>query len=115
MKDVIAEFRQLNRPYFNAYGLSMGYIRDLGLKVGFIQTNFWGDDGQLCLGLMKYGKVKQVRSNKARVWTGPRTLQRDGDLKAAVMVRIKKEFGRFLNNFNSKLPDDAVQESKGKN
>lgn len=114
MKDVIAEFRQLNRPYFNAYGLSMGYIKDLGLKVGFIQTNFWGDDGQLCLGLMKYGKVKQVRSNRARVWTGPRTLQRDGDLKAAILVRIKKEFGRFFNNFNSKLPKDAVQDSKGK-
>jgi len=115
MKDVIAEFRQLNRPYYNAYGLSMGYIRDLGLKVGFIETNFWGDDGQLCLGLMKYGKVKQVRSNKARVWTGPRTLQRDGDLQTAIIKRLKKEFGRFFNNFNSKLPDDAVQDSKGRN
>lgn len=114
MKDAIAEVRQLNRPYFNAYGLSMGYIRDLGLKVGFIETNFWGDDGQLCLGLMKYGMVKQVRSNKARVWTGPRTLQRDGDLKSAIMVRIKKECGRFLNNFNSKLPNDAVQKSKSR-
>lgn len=115
MKDVIAEVRQLNRPYYNAYGLSMGYIRDLGLRVGFIQTNFWGDDGQLCLGLMKFGKVKQVRKNKARVWTGPRTLQRDGDLKSAIIVRIKKEIGRFFNNFNSKLPEDAVQKSKSTN
>ncbi|TSJ40749.1 glycosyltransferase [Mucilaginibacter corticis] len=114
LKDVIAEFRQLNRPYFNAYGLSMGYVRELGLKVGFIETSFWGDDGQLCLGLMKYGKVKQVRSNKARVWTGPRTLQRDGSLDKAFAVRLKKEFNRFFKNFNSKLPDDAVHESKAK-
>jgi glycosyltransferase involved in cell wall biosynthesis len=114
MKDIIAEFRQLNRPYYNAYGLSMGYIKELGLKVGFIETNFWGDDGQLCLGLMKYGVVKQVRSNKARVWTGPRTLQRDGDLKNAILVRIKKECGRFFKNFNSKLPEDAVQKSKSR-
>ena len=112
MKDIIAEFRQINRPYFNAYGLSMGYVRELGLKVGFIETNFWGDDGQLCLGLMKYGKVKQVRNNDARVWTGPRTLQRDGNLSSAIAVRLKKEFGRFFKNFNSKLPENAVHESK---
>jgi glycosyltransferase involved in cell wall biosynthesis len=114
MKDVIAEVRQINRPYYNAYGLSMGYIRELGLKVGFIETNFWGDDGQLCLGLMKYGLVRQVRKNKARVWTGPRTLQRDGDLKTAIIVRLKKEFGRFFKNFNSKLPKDSIQRSKGR-
>lgn len=114
MKDVISEFRQLNRPYFNAYGLSMGYVKDLGLKVGFIETSFWGDDGQLCLGLMEYGKVKQVRSNKARVWTGPRTLQRDGTLSQAFSNRIKKELKRFFRNFNSKLPEDAVHESKAK-
>ncbi|MBB5436376.1 glycosyltransferase involved in cell wall biosynthesis [Pedobacter sp. AK017] len=112
MKDVITEFRQLNRPYFNAYGLSMGYVHELGLKVGFIETNFWGDDGQLCLGLMKYGKVRQVRSNKARVWTGPRTLQRDGNLSKAFLVRIKKELKRFFRNFDSKLPEDATHESK---
>ncbi|WEK21207.1 MAG: glycosyltransferase family 2 protein [Candidatus Pedobacter colombiensis] len=112
MKDIISEFRQLNRPYFNAYGLSMGYVKELGLKIGFIETNFWGDDGQLCLGLMKYGKIKQVRSNKARVWTGPRTLQRDGSLSNAFSVRIKKELKRFFKNFNSKLPEDAIHESK---
>lgn len=112
MKDIISEFRQINRPYFNAYGLSMGYVKDLGLKVGFIETNFWGDDGQLCLGLMKYGKVKQVRSNKARVWTGPRTLQRDGNLSQAIWVRVSKELKRFFRNFNSKLPEDAFHESK---
>lgn len=112
MKDVITEFRQLNRPYFNAYGLSMGYIKELGLKIGFIETNFWGDDGQMCMSLMEYGKVKQVRSNKARVWTGPRTLQRDGNLSTALFNRVKKESKRFFKNFNSKLPEDAFHESK---
>ena len=110
MKDVISEVRQLNRPYYNAYGISMGYIRELGLKVGFINDNFWGDDGQLCLGLMKYGKIKQVRSNEARAWTGIRTLQRDGDtFTKVIMVRINKERKRFLANFHSKLPDDGYK------
>jgi len=115
LKDIISEFRQINRPYFNAYGLSMGYIRELGLKVGFIETNFWGDDGQLCMGLMKYGNIRQVRSNKARVWTGPRTLQRDGNLTDAFVARIRKESKRFFGNFNAKLPEDAVHESKKSN
>lgn len=110
MKDVIAEIRQLNRPYFNAYGLSMGYIKEYGLEVGFINDNFWGDDGQLCLGLMKYGKIRQVRSNKARAWTGIRTLQRDGNTFTKVlMTRINKESKRFFNNFNSRLPKDTYQ------
>jgi glycosyltransferase involved in cell wall biosynthesis len=112
MKDAISEFRQINRPYFNAYGLSMGYVRDLGVKIGFINDNFWGDDGQLCLGLMKYGKIRQVRSNKARVWTGPRTLQRGGhNFNQALTSRITKELKRFFKNFNSKLPDDAVKKT----
>lgn len=112
MKDAIAEFRQLKRPYFNAYGISMGYIKELGIKVGFIQDNFWGDDGQLCLNLMKYGKVKQVRSNKARAWTGTRTLQRDGkSFSQALIARISKEMKRFLSNFNSKLPEDAYKKT----
>jgi glycosyltransferase involved in cell wall biosynthesis len=112
MKDVIAEFRQIKRPYFNAYGLSMGYIKEYGLKVGFINDNFWGDDGQLCLGLMEYGKVRQVRSNKARAWTGVRTLQRNGhSFSQALTSRISKEAKRFFNNFNSKLPDDTYKKS----
>lgn len=105
LKDTISEFRHLNKPYFNAYGISMGYVRELGLKVGFIVTNFWGDDGQLCLGLMEYGKVRQVRSNRARPWTGVRSLERDGTFTQALLLRLKKETKRFFKNFESTLPD----------
>lgn len=105
MKDVIAEFRHLNQPYLNTYGISMGYIKEFGLKVGFIRTKFWGDDGQLALGLLDYGVIKQVRSNKARAWTGPRSLQRDGNLTDALKVRLVKEFKRFFGNFKSHSPE----------
>ena len=109
MKDVISEFRQINRPYLNTFGISMGYITELGLKVGFVEYNFRGEDGQLCLGLMKYGKIKQVRNNKARAWTGARTLKQD---KNIILVRVTKELKRFFDNFHSKLPPDAVKKSK---
>lgn len=112
LKDLISEIRQLKRPYFNAYGLSMGYITELGQKIGFINDNFWGDDGQLCMNLMQYGKIRQVRANKARAWTGIRTLQRDGKTFTKVlMTRINKELNRFGNHFNSKLPKDNYKRS----
>ncbi len=105
MKDIIAEFRHINQPYLNTYGISMGYIREYGLKVGFIKTRFWGDDGQLALGLLDYGIIKQVRSNKARAWTGPRSLQRDGTLFQALKLRLSKEVKRFLANFKTHSPE----------
>ena len=105
MKDIIAEFRHLNQPYLNAYGISMGYVKEFGLKVGFIRTKFWGDDGQLALGLLDYGKIKQVRSNNARAWTGPRSLQRDGNLLQALRLRLTKELKRFTANFKSHSPE----------
>ncbi len=106
LKDVIAEFRHIKRPYFNAYGLSMGFIKKYGLEVGFVRSGFWGDDGKLCLELMKYGKIKQVRSNRARAWTSPRTLQRDGGFGKALTGRLFKELKRFTFNLHSQWPED---------
>lgn len=104
MKDVIGEFRHINQPYLNTYGISMGYVKEFGLKVGFIKTKFWGDDGQLALGLLDYGKIKQVRSYKARAWTGPRSLQRDGTINQALRTRFVKESKRFFANFKKHSP-----------
>ncbi len=107
MKDVISEVRHIKRPYFNAYGLSMGYVKEYGLKIGFIKINRRGEDGQLCLDMMPYGKIRQVRSGKARAWTGIRTLQKDGTFFTALSVRLRKELKRFFNNFHSRLPSKA--------
>ncbi len=104
MKDIISEVRHIHRPYFNAYGISMGYVKEYGLKVGFIKTKFWGDDGKLCLDLMAYGKIKQVKAAKARAWTGTRTLQRSGSFAEATLERIKKELNRLAGNFRSEVP-----------
>lgn len=105
MKDIIAEYRSINRPYLNAYGMSMGYIKELGLKEGIIQANLRGYDGRLCYSLMKYGKVKQVRSAKARVWTPPRTLKLDGTIFQAFVNRFRKEMNRFFYNLHSQPPE----------
>ncbi|EDM38235.1 glycosyltransferase involved in cell wall biogenesis [Pedobacter sp. BAL39] len=99
LKDMMAEVRHFKQPYFNTFGISMGYVKELGLKIGFIRENRRGEDGQLCLDLMKYGRIRQVRSNKARAWTGARTLSKDGSFYNIIMSRIKVEFKRFKYNF----------------
>ena len=103
LKNIFAEIRHLNKPFFNTYGLSMGYVKEYGLKVGFPMNNLRLDDGSLTLDLMKFGKIKQVRSSKATVWTGPRTLQKDGTLFQALKNRFTKEFKRFFSYFSKEI------------
>ncbi len=99
LKDFIAELRHLKRPYLNAYGISMGYVKEAGLKAGFIQHNTWGDDGRIAFDMMKYGEIKQVKSSEARVWTSYRSLLRDGSLSKAFFTRIFKEVLRITDYF----------------
>jgi glycosyltransferase involved in cell wall biosynthesis len=103
MKDLAAGLRHLKRPYLNAYGMSMGFVRKYGLKAGFVMHKIRGEDGRMCFDLMQYGKVKQVSSAKARVWTRPRTLKLDGSFANALYKRCKKEVKR-LHTFLTPLP-----------
>ncbi|MNL17192.1 Poly-beta-1,6-N-acetyl-D-glucosamine synthase [compost metagenome] len=102
MKDIAARIRHAKQPYFNTFGISMGYLKEYGLKIGFISVNRRGEDGQLCMDLMQYGKIKQVKSDKARVWTGVRTLQQDGSLVKVFSNRVAAELRRFKYNFISR-------------
>lgn len=103
LKDGIAEVRHVKRPFLNSYGMSMGFIKEYGLKEGFYNNNSRGEDGRMCYDLMKYGKVKQVRSGKSRVWTGPRTLKKDGSLAQSFKIRILKEIKRFSIYFSKRM------------
>ena len=107
LKDAIAEIRHLKRPYLNAYGMSMGYVRELGLKVGFVDHNIRGEDGRMCFDLMFFGKVKQVKTASARVWTAPRTLQQEGGLLQVLFNRLKKEGRRFTSLLSPLAPHDT--------
>ncbi len=107
LKDLIAEFRHFKRPYLNAYGISMGYLREPALKIGYVMHKIRGEDGRLCFDLMQYGSVRQVKSSKARVWTAPRTVQRDGSFSRALLIRIRKELGRFTSLFRPMEPHDT--------
>ncbi|WP_080056173.1 glycosyltransferase family 2 protein [Spirosoma aerolatum] len=107
MKDTVAELRHLKRPHLNAYGISLGYVREYALKVGYVMHKIRGEDGRMCFDLMNYGTVKQVKSRKARVWTGTRTLEKDGSFSRTVWLKIGIELRRFRSMFVSQAPHDT--------
>ncbi len=106
-KDLVVEFRNFKRPYLNAYGMSFGYLKELGLKEGYVSRNIRGEDGRLCYDLMKYGQVRLVRSGRARVWTAERNFATDGGLSAAVTKRILRELTRLGDYFKPPAPHDT--------
>lgn len=112
LKDVIAAYRQIKKPYFNTYGISMGYIREYGIKVGYITANVRGEDGRLAMDMMKFGKIKPVTANSARAWTGPRTLAQDGSLVKALSNRVVKELKRSVKMLGSDKPDSIERSAK---
>lgn len=95
IRDVITEIRQLRRPYINALGMNMGYVREYGVKEGYTYKNTRGEDGRLAFDLMKYGKIRLIRSRKSRVWTINRTLGKDGGLWAAFKRRVLRELANL--------------------
>jgi glycosyltransferase involved in cell wall biosynthesis len=99
MHDALAELRHLKRPYLNACGSSMGFVKEYALKAGYVMRGIRGEDGRMCFDLMQYGTVKQVRAGSARIWTFPRALQRDGSLGKAIYNRIVKELHRIHTMF----------------
>lgn len=107
LKDFIAEIRHFKRPYLNSLGMSMGYRKELGLKIGYVNRNVRGEDGRMCFDLMRYGKVKQIRSSEARVWTNPRTLQAEGSLGRNFYIRVKTELRRLLTMLFPHRPHDT--------
>ncbi len=107
LKNSIAELRYIKRPYLNAYGMSMGYLREAGLKAGYTTKNIRGEDGRLCFDMMQYGRVVPMKTHSARVWTAPRTILQEGTLWHGLMVRVNKELKRVFSNFTSHPPHDT--------
>jgi glycosyltransferase involved in cell wall biosynthesis len=107
LRDGVGELRHINRPCINALGMSMGYVKDLGLKIGFVDKKIRGEDGRLCFQLMHLGKIKQVRDRSVRVWTYPRTLDKEPNLIYSVMARAAIELSRVKHYFYPQAPHDV--------
>lgn len=110
LRDVSMEMRHAKRPFLNAYGISMAFYRDQALKEGFITDARRGNDGRMCFDLMKYGKVRRLRSYRAAAWTGTRTLMRDGSFLKALWRRVMIHLSR-LDEYFRPLPDHDTKTS----
>lgn len=77
-KDLIGEVSHVKPPFSNSHKMSMGIIREVGMKEGFYMNKTDGEDGGMCYHFMKYGNVKQIRSYDSKVWTQVRTLKKSG-------------------------------------
>ncbi len=107
MRDVVGDLRHINRPCINALGMSMGYVKELGLKVGFVDRKIRGEDGRMCFQLMPFGKIRQVKDRSVRVWTLPRTLDKEGSLIYSVMARAAIELSRVKHYFYPQARHDV--------
>jgi glycosyltransferase involved in cell wall biosynthesis len=107
LRMVVAEIRNIKRPWLNCVGMCMGYVRDLGVRIGFIDRKISGEDGRMCYELAQFGKILRVRSRDAVVWTYPRTLQKDGSLINAILNRAVVELGRFGLYFKNQAVHDT--------
>lgn len=107
MKDAIAEIRHQKRPYLNTLGMTMGFIKAYALKVGYVMKHVRGEDGRLAFDLMQFGKIKQVKDNKYRTWTGTRTIDQDGSLLKAISSRVIGELKKMTSYFKPLPPHDT--------
>ena len=107
LRNVISEIRNIKRPWFNCLGMCMGYVRELGLKVGFIDRKIRGEDGRMCYELAQLGKIIRIRSHDVVVWTFPRTLEKDGNLLCSIANRAVIELARFSSYFRKEVAHDT--------
>ena len=107
LRNLIAEVRDVNRPWLNARGMCMGYVKELGLQIGFVDKKIRGEDGRMCFELAQRGKITRVRSREAVVWTFPRTLEKDGSLFHSILNRVLIEVARFRLYFTKEVAHDT--------
>lgn len=105
--DMLTIAKSIKRPYLNAHGMTMGFVRELALRVGYVRANVRGEDGRLALDLMKFGKIVRVSSNKSRVWTGLRTIAKDGNLWIAVRNRATMALANLADFFTKPADHDT--------
>ncbi|MEM6845086.1 MAG: glycosyltransferase family 2 protein [Bacteroidota bacterium] len=110
MYEIFAEMsmqiRRLKREFINVRGFNFGFRTQQGLEVdGFnmpltrtfdsdpSKGNYvvYGEDGRMGRKMSEIGRIHLVADYRARVWTSPRRLMKDGSILNAFWRRLKSE------------------------
>lgn len=89
-RDIYLSLQNFNRPELVVRGMVLAFDTEAARKVGYRTHIRRGEDGMMALGLKKYGKLKMLKSRKARAVTCNSTLDSKGGLMANAWLRIKK-------------------------
>jgi len=111
LKDIIVKARSVNRPELNVMGMTFCFETATAKSIGFPTDNKRGEDGRMAWAMKKHGKLVLVKSKKSRVWTITRTIEYDGSMINAIIVRAKKEISRFTEYLKPQKGDYAERDT----
>lgn len=102
LRDIYLNIQNINRPEKNVRGMVLAFHTEPARKIGFNTNIIRGEDGMMALGLKKYGRLKFIRSRRARAMTCNSTLNGGGSLWHNFLFRLKKGIREFTGLFYSK-------------
>lgn len=90
LRDIHIRLLYINRPELGVRGMVFAYKIEYGKQVGYRVHIIRGEDGAMALGLKKYGKIKLIKSRKARAVTCSGTLDAEGSLLNSFKIKSIK-------------------------
>ena len=90
LRDLHLFLQSFKRPELSVRGLVFAYPIEYGRQVGYRVEIKRGEDGSMAFALKKYGKIRFIRSRKARAVTGYGTVGVDGSFFNSFKVRALK-------------------------
>ncbi len=102
IRDIHLYFQSFKRPELSVRGLVFAYNIEFGRKVGYRVDIIRGEDGSMALGLKKFGRIKFIRSPRARAVTCTATLRNDGNIFKLFFKRVSNSIKNKEIYFRSK-------------
>lgn len=102
IRDLNSIILSLKRPELTVRGSVFAFKTEIAKKEGFRVNIKRGEDGAMASYLKNYGKIKLVRSKKARAYTSAAPLLKDGGILRALLTRIGFSFRIISAYFTTK-------------
>ena len=90
LRDFYLSLQNINRPELCVRGMVLAFHTNFGREVGYKTNILRGEDGMMALGLKRYGKLRLLKSRKARAVTCNNTLDGGGNLIRNAWFRFRK-------------------------